>query len=688
MVFYSIKHKIVYLKVVLITAFIAISFGVKAQNHGFNNDRNDRFNTGSFANDTLKQEMDTVGGDRKTRIKKPNLSYLFRDTVKFSSVYTWNFSPKNNTVKIMHLDTMLNDFQKDYIFFQNQSVGAIYIGNLGGAETSLDYFKRANMQYFSFLNSFEDYLFTPEKIKFYNGKKPFTQLSFFMSGQSNRAEEQLRVIHAQNISPSTSFTLDYRNNGTRGMYNDQRSKDKNLALAVAHTGKNLTIHSGYTYNMGDIYENGGLIDDGQVKDTLIDLPQNLEMNLKDAHNRVVGHTFFFTGSYAIPFVPTDSLETIANVPAMFIGTSINYTTYEKLYRDSKDGTSDGFYDNWYINPTHTLDSISQQYLDMSAFIQLQPYDRNGIIGTIDAGVGFKNEKYYNFKMPDYISPSDTEKENSIYVFGNIGGKISKYVNWHGSIDYTPIGYRNQDIKITGNIDFSAFIKNKPLILSGSVLYSLQEPSYWSQHYFSNHFMWNNSFKKENEIRFNANLKIPDYGIEAGFTQAILNNKVYYNSESMPQQFGDALSVTSVLLRKDFRLGGLHFNNRVLLQLSSNQEVVPVPLASVNSTCFFEFNVVKDVLKVQIGVDGYYNTEYNGLAYNPAIMQFYNQTTTKVGNYPWVDAFVSGKWKTLRFLIKYQHANYDLFGGRNYFSVAHYPLNRSMLKMGVSWNFYD
>ncbi|MDR1671405.1 MAG: putative porin [Alistipes sp.] len=30
----------------------------------------------------------------------------------------------------------------------------------------------------------------------------------------------------------------------------------------------------------------------------------------------------------------------------------------------------------------------------------------------------------------------------------------------------------------------------------------------------------------------------------------------------------------------------------------------------------------------------------------------------------------------------------MFGSRNFFSVLHYPMNRRMLKLGLSWNFYD
>ena len=31
---------------------------------------------------------------------------------------------------------------------------------------------------------------------------------------------------------------------------------------------------------------------------------------------------------------------------------------------------------------------------------------------------------------------------------------------------------------------------------------------------------------------------------------------------------------------------------------------------------------------------------------------------------------------------------DRFGNGDYFSVARYPLNPGMFKMGISWGFYD
>ena len=54
----------------------------------------------------------------------------------------------------------------------------------------------------------------------------------------------------------------------------------------------------------------------------------------------------------------------------------------------------------------------------------------------------------------------------------------------------------------------------------------------------------------------------------------------------------------------------------------------------------------------------------------------------------MDAFLTMKWKRMRIMLKFAHVNDDLFGERRYFQVLHYPLNKRIFKMGISWSFYD
>ncbi|MEG1649040.1 MAG: putative porin [Rikenellaceae bacterium] len=688
-------YKILPLFIALIITVLPSDYAY-CQVMGGNGTATDIYNRGKTKNNMglpiegmVQQPTDSIGKKKEKKEKKPLESYLFGDSTKKQNVFSWMFNPQNNNINFVAIDTMLNDFNKDYLFFRKEKAGVIYNGNLGGANTPLDFFARRNMQNFSFLDAYSSYLYFPDNVPFYNSKRPFTQFAFFMSGQTKRAEEQLRVLHAQNVSPSSSFNIEYRNNATRGMYNNQRSKDKNLSVAFDHTGKRYTVHTGYIYNMGNIGENGGLTNDTFVKDTLIDLPENLPINMKDAQNKFYGHTFYITQSYGMPFRSLkDEDSELRDKSAIFFGHSFEFTGFKKTYTDTYEQTVEGYYKDWFLDRTYTKDSLKESKIDTKFFLQLQPYNREGAFGLVDGGIGYTHESYYNFQPSDYIFKSKNTTRSSVYVYANGGGQVKKYFKWNGNFKYYPIGYRSQDMNVGGNLELSVPIKGKPLTLTAGALYRMENPSFWSEHYYSNHFMWENSFVKENETRFEASLSMADYGIEVGIKQSIINNKIYYDENSLPAQFKDALSVTGIFLQKDFRLGGLNLKNRVLLQWSSSQKVAPVQLVSANAMYYYEFNVVKNVLRMQVGVDAYFNTSYYGFGYNPAIMQFYNQQTTKTGDYIWLDAFVSGKWKRVRFLVKMQHLNYELFGGRNYFQVAHYPLNRRMLKLGISWNFYD
>ena len=101
-----------------------------------------------------------------------------------------------------------------------------------------------------------------------------------------------------------------------------------------------------------------------------------------------------------------------------------------------------------------------------------------------------------------------------------------------------------------------------------------------------------------------------------------------------------------------------------------------------------FDAVRDVLRLKIGVDGRYNTKYYAFGYNPATGQFYNQRAQQIGGYPMLDVYIAAKWKRMRILLKVAHLSEDFFNTREYFQVLHYPLNKRVFKIGISWGFYD
>ncbi len=636
---------------------------------------------------------------KKQRIKKPLESYFFNDSVRSQGSFAWSVDGFMNRINMRQIDTMLPGYHIQYPYLK-EGVGDAYLGNYGAASLPLNYAARPQNRDFSFANAYRTYFTTPENARFFNVKKPYTHLMYMSSGQKRYLEDDFAATHAQNVNPSTGFNVDYKSRGARGVYAWQRTRDKNLSLGFSHTGKKYSVHAGYIYNMASVRENGGLVDDRDITDSILnyEITSNIPMKLSDARNKIKNNSYFLVQSFGIPLrrVTEDDFS-IADFPAVFIGHSFEYNRWYKKYTDTYDGATytdmegevHNYYENWYINPRQSNDSIFESSLSNRVFVQIQPWNRDGWIGQINGGVGVDVHHYYQFAMNQYLTGNRKgENKVSYYAYGAASGKIKKYFDWGADIKVHPFGYRMGDVDFGAQAAASVFIKGKPLTLSGRFGYSLRSPGYWSERYFSNHYVWDNSFDKENETRIEVSLQAPIIGMEIGAQQSILTEKIYFDRNAMPAQKSGPVSVSGLYVREDVGIGGLHLNHRVLLQWSTDQSVVPVPLASAFLSYYYEFNVVKNVLRLQVGMDGRYNTEYYAPGYNPATAQFYNQREKMLGNYIMLDAFVSAKWKRMRILLKAQHWNEDLFGRRNYFTVLHYPLNPFAFKLGFSWSFYD
>ena len=641
------------------------------------------------------------------RERRPLESYYFSDTVRSYRNWKWTVDRDYNRVNIMPLDTTLDDWRIDYVFYRH-GVGDMALGGLGQSSQPINWFDRRQDADFTFARSYDAYTARIDNVPFYNGKTPLTNMTYLESGQKRYREEHFELVHSQNISPSTSANVSYKARSTMGRYEWQRTKNHALSVAVAHTGKRYSVHAAYMHNTIDTRENGGVVGEWAIADTTFEMPSGVPTRLasSEAHNHYRNHSFFVKQAIAIPLQRVTEYDfSLADLSAVYIGHQFEYNTWSKVYTDvraeytnergdyDQDGnyipTTHEYYNDWYINPERTRDSISERLISNKLFVQIQPWDRNGVISTIDGGIGFDIHTYSYLRLKDYLSGQMTrDKRTSWYIYGATGGMIKRYADWRVDAKYYPSGYRGGDLSVGGEITLRAYIRELPLILTGRFRQELRSPGYWQENLFSNHYAWFNSFDKESETRFEVNFSVPDIALEVGAWQGIMSNMIYYGNDSHVAQSSSTVSLTSLYARKDFRFAGFHLDHRALVQITSDESVLPVPTFSAFLSYYYEFWVKRDVLRVQVGFDGRFNTAYYAPSYNPALSTFFNQREVRIGNYPYVDVFVSAKWKRMRILLKVQHLNQNLFGNGEYFQVARYPLNPRMFKLGISWSFYD
>jgi uncharacterized membrane protein YgcG len=217
---------------------------------------------------------------------------------------------------------------------------------------------------------------------------------------------------------------------------------------------------------------------------------------------------------------------------------------------------------------------------------------------------------------------------------------------------------------------------------------LREPDYYEQHVYTNHYKWDNDFSKISKTKVEASVSVPKWKLAASFGYALLDNNIYYDTLGIVQQNTAPISVMTAELKKNFKLGSLHLDHRAMVQLSSNEEVMPLPLLALNFRYYLQFDIVKNVMQMQIGANAWYTTRWYAPAYNPVLGVFFNQNTEKYGNCPYVDAFVNIQWKRVSLFVKAVNVNMGWpYKKADYFTADGYIATQRAVKFGITWPFW-
>lgn len=377
----------------------------------------------------------------------------------------------------------------------------------------------------------------------------------------------------------------------------------------------------------------------------------------------------------------------------FIGHNSEWTVFKHTYTDKiTPTTANNPYQNFYLSPRASADSMKVMKFENKVYIRLQPWSSESAVAKLDVGLGDKLLSYYapaseNF----YLQKTSNTVLNSLYAYAGARGQIKKYVEWDALAKYTILGYGFSDLEAKGNFRFSFYPfrqRNEPVNLTAKVGTELKEPDYYQQHFFSNHLKWDNDFGKISTTKIEGGIDIPKWKFSASAGYGLLGNNLYYSSDGMIHQNGSAMSVFSLAAQKDFTLWNFHFENRGLFQLSSNQEIVPLPTFVANLRWYFQMDVVKDVMQLQLGANARYTTQWYAPSYNAVTGQFVNQNLEKYGDCPVIDLFVNAQWVRTCVFIKVTNVGNGWPMERpDYFSSAGYIYPQRTIRFGIMWPFY-
>ena len=669
-------------------------------------------------------------------------TYVLPDSMQYKRLVMWDHDRYFNDIRLRENDTTYNYHFTEYPFLKDD-VNAVYLGVIGSPTETYNFFKREEAENAVFYTPYMAYSYTPENLPMYNTKTPYTELAYWgtLFANAEKEESNVRVMTTQNILPELNLRLEYNRFGGNGMLQNEDTDNRTFVAAANYLGKKYFMNVGYIYNRIEKSENGGIIDNSWIRDTTVDA-REIAVRLKEAGNTVKKNTVFLDQSYRIPFdflskeareerkarkaekafrdslmatgdtaaisryllaqaekeaasaMSADSIDT--DITTAFIGHCSEYSVYTKSYYDEiSSSDTDGrdfFGNNFYLNPTASRDSLRVMKLDNRIFLRLQPWSSDGIVSKLDVGIGDKLLNYHDFNRLNYLQKSKPVVRNSAYLYAGAQGQLKKYMHWNATGRYTFLGSEINDFSVNANLSVNFYPfrrhRNSPLNLNFHFETSLREPDYYEQHLHTNHYWWDNNFGKVSTTKAVASLNIPVWNLSAFFGYALLGNNIYYDNHGSIQQNEVPMSVMTASVMKNFRLWNFHFDHKALFQLSSNEDVLPLPMLALNFRYYFQFNVVRDVMQMQIGANATFETKWHAPAYNPVLGVFHTQNEEMYGNCPYIDVFVNIQWKRACIFIKAVNLGMGWPNkSADYFSAHHYIRPQQAFKVGIFWPFY-
>lgn len=533
-----------------------------------------------------------------------------------------------------------------------------------------------------------------ETEEFYNVVRPFTLFGY----DGGMKEEQIvNVLHTQNVTKGLNLFFKYNSYGGDGEYVYQKTKDRSGSLGVSFINGRFATHLAWTFNRIDVQENGGIVDEYLVRDSIMS-PREIATKLTDARTFIKDRQWFF--DQKVGFVRAKESDTSDTGGYWF---SLQYTfnrqASTKYYRDKpgkyynpiiKDSLS--LYKHNYTNRS-TYDSCS--YSDQIHQIRLNleeiknPYAPFGLYGAL----GVEKARYYYFNVDTLFANIHTTTKSSAYFEAGLHRTRPGLLTFSGSYRQYLAGYKLGDFTMKGQIRQQFSKSDKPLSISAEALFERSKPDYFLTDYQSNHLKWQNDFSdRPLTMMLSGMLDVPRFRTSIGGHYALHTNYIYLDADCQPMQADKAFSVMDVQFRNHLSGAGFNLVSRINYQISGNENVLPLPKLTAYEALYYErdlfFESTNGHLYFQLGLDMSFWTKYNAQAYCPAVALFHNQNESETGNYPFVGAFLNVRIKQVRFFVCGHHINYNLFGMRDFLLAPNYPTSKATFSYGIRWSFYD
>jgi len=598
------------------------------------------------------------------------------------NLYSWQLDEAYQKYNV-EFDTIINNFQV-FNDIDKKSISNTVTGNLGSVNQSNIFFNEKENRYTNFIfdKTVEPYLLTIKNQKYYFSKKPYFDLKYVM-GTKQRKENDLNVLYTQNINKYWNIGFRYKLHSAKGDFQRSKTSLHSYNAFLSYIGKRYSMHSAFIRNKFKYEENGGIVDTVYVEKDFASPRLNEANSIYYKRNFFISQEYKFgTKSYKL-VNDTNNIELFNEIGR--INYIFNIENNYRKYTEKIDEEND-FYNHIYLDTLKTSDSLNLRLIENTFIWTFKEISKKNIKFRTSFGASLENIKYTRFK--GYVFTEAPEMYNSTKALSDIYGKFGKIL-FAINANYYFEGYKKDNFLLNFRFNKTFVGKKHRFDVYLKTKIEKVNPFLYEQAHYSNNFRWNNSFKEKINSFIKFGFDFPTISGKIEFAAGNYTNYIYFGYDSQPNQYGNDLNILSARIHKNFKLWKFYSNNKAVYQVADNDTIISLPEISIYHSLYFENTFFKKALFAQIGYELRYSTAFRSLSYMPATGQFYQTTEGRiVGDYPVINVFMNMNIKNVLMFLKFEYINGLFLNNEYVFSLNNYPINSSIFRIGVRWQFQN
>jgi len=530
----------------------------------------------------------------------------------------------------------------------------------------------------NFANNYHDGIYlNNNNVQFIHTYYPITTVKAVIG---SKKEQFVELLHSQQISPAINVGFKINGIRTAGYYNKQQSNTVGFQAFSSYLAKNGRYRSffSYTYNRIVAQLNGGLLPDSAFSYAYESLSDKalIPVYLTNAAHQLYGSDVYTKQVIGLDNILKKGEINARNDSSSSLNKIALFARYQEYFRHHTDQFVDtSYYQNFYFTEEFYVDKIRAQKTKASLAIF------NTVAGNaVDNYIGYEIQagiENLDVTIIDY-------KKNYFTTYAN--ALLAKNINFFSvkaEAKYFFNGYNAGNYQAVTGIQS---LKNKSLKWSINAGTNALNPDVINNHYTSNNFFWENSFKPVKQSFFNGNLNHKNAG-HLFFQYNLINNYVFLDSLALPTQLNTTISLLQIKYFKLFTWKALRFAPEVLFQLdNSKEQFLGLPTFFAKTSLYFEQRIFKKHLWFQMGTDVFWINSYRPYSYMAATNQFFYQTQFNTSNLPMADVFIAFKISTVQAFVRLEQLSTIIT--EPYFFSPYYAMPGFTFKMGLNWLFIN